>query len=82
MQVVNVNIVASDEMLRGTLNHILALNSLHSHGSNLGGHHHPLPYTILYDCWWRLHSNELNAKDFQMEISKKLSYEFHNFTNS
>jgi hypothetical protein len=37
-----------------TLDHRLALDSLHSHGSNLGGNHHPPPYNILHD--WHHHA--------------------------
>jgi len=37
-----------------TLGHRLALDSLHSYGSNLGGNHHPPPYNILHD--WHHHA--------------------------
>jgi hypothetical protein len=34
--------------------HRLALNSIHSHGSNLGKNHHPPSYNILHD--WHHHA--------------------------
>ncbi len=37
-----------------TLGHRLALDSLHSHGSNLGKNHHPPAYNILHD--WHHHA--------------------------
>jgi hypothetical protein len=36
-----------DGKMESTLGHKLALDSLHSHGPNLGGGHHLSPYIIL-----------------------------------
>jgi hypothetical protein len=60
--------------IKSTLNPGLALDSLHSHGWDLGRGQHFPPYNILWTLPWGLHGNDFLSWDFKVGVLKFVNY--------
>jgi hypothetical protein len=67
--------------IKWTLSPGLALDSLHSHGWDLGRGQHFPPYNILWTLPWGLHGNDFLSWDSKVGVLKFINYKSYNFAN-